>query len=85
MNTSIFIKSSIKSGVVDSVKLANDVQSEINSLNEKGYKIISVTPITSSEFFEKDPTWKLFDKANYAVTFSYTSGIIIVAELMKGS
>lgn len=85
MNTSIFIKSSVNNGLVDSVKLANDVQNEINSLNEKGYKIISITPITTSEYFEKNPTWKLLDKANYAVTFSFTSGIIILAELMKGN
>jgi hypothetical protein len=85
MNTSIFVKSAVNNGLVDSVKLANDVQIEINSLNEKGYKIISTTPITTSEYFEKNPTWKIFDKANFSVTFSYTSGIIIVAELLKGN
>lgn len=84
MNKTIFVQAypqdEIK-GMIDGIRLSNDIQANVERLNQDGYKVLNITPITSGTYFEKNPTWKLLDKANYAVGYSYTEGVIILAEI----
>lgn len=81
MVISIFIQANIieeKSGIlgssgtirVDSRKLNDDLQLKLLELDEDGYKIISITPITSGQY-----VWN-----SNGVGFSYTDGLIVVAQ-----
>ncbi len=73
---------------IDIVRLNEDINQEVERLNNSGYEIISITPITSGEYKYdyKAPTINAGSRASYGwgYGFSYTSGVIITAKKING-
>ena len=72
---------------IDITRLNNDVNIEIENLNNQGYEIISITPITSGQYkydFEA-PIVNARDLPSYGwgYGFSYTCGVIVIAKKTK--
>ena len=64
--------------VINGVELARDVGTAVTRLNNDGYKVVSVTPVTSGNYDHG-----LRSNGGYGYGYSYTEGIIIVAERIK--
>lgn len=58
---------------IDTEQLNNDLQAEITKLNNDGYKITSITPVTSGNDSYRNGV-------GYGYGYSYTEGLIILAE-----
>lgn len=74
----------ISDKTIDIVRLNEDINQEITNLNNSGYEVISITPITSGEYkydYEA-PTVNAQFRPSYGwgYGFSYTNGVIITAK-----
>lgn len=58
---------------IDAEKLNNDLQLEVSQLNADGYKVLSITPITSGND-------NFRNGVGYGYGYGYTDGLIILAE-----
>lgn len=56
---------------IDGKRFQQDVQQAVDSLNEEGFEVISLTPIESGAY-----NWSA---EGYSYGYSYTEGIIILA------
>ncbi len=72
---------------IDSERLNNDLQQAISSLNQQGYKVIQITPVTSGDFAFKDHFSDphllgngVSTEGGYGYGFSYTDSLIVLAE-----
>jgi hypothetical protein len=69
---------------IDIVRLNLDINNEIEKLNNSGYEVISITPITSGEYkydYSVLTSYKIGYGWGYG--FSYTSGVIITAKKLN--
>ncbi|WP_180146328.1 hypothetical protein [Desulfoluna butyratoxydans] len=70
---------------IDSERLANDLSEAISTLNQEGYGIVSVTPITSGSYDFKYRTKSGGNQDNgyggygYGYGYSFTSSLIVTA------
>lgn len=74
----------ISDKTIDIVRLNEDINREIIELNNSGYEVVSITPITSGEYkydYEA-PMINARDRPSYGwgYGFSYTCGVIIMAK-----
>jgi hypothetical protein len=65
---------------VDDARLAEDMANEIAALNEEGYEIVAVVPITSG--YHHGSAEIVTGTYGYGYGYSYTSGVILVAKEM---
>ncbi|MGS0682116.1 hypothetical protein ACVBIL_13225 [Shewanella sp. 125m-7] len=72
---------------IDSERLNNDLQLAIETLNNDGYKVVQITPVTSGDFAFRDhfsdPHFLgngVSTEGGYGYGFSYTDSLIILAE-----
>ena len=67
---------------VDGERLAQDIERAVNELNESGYEVVSLTPITSGDYnwaFRTADSPKKSWGYGYGYGFSYTEGMTIIA------
>jgi len=66
---------------IDGEKLASDIAQAIAQLNEEGYEVVAVTPVTSGEYDYKYEA-KSFNQGGwgygYGYGYSYTEGVTII-------
>jgi hypothetical protein len=70
---------------VDGERLSVDISNAVAKLNEEGYEVVSVTPLTSGEYNYK---WELHTGGvnlggggyGYGYGYSYTEGVTIIAK-----
>lgn len=67
---------------VDGVRLAKDMDTAVARLSSEGYRVVSVTPVTSGNY-DHDNFGGIGRDGGYGYGYSYTEGIIIVAERIK--
>ncbi|WOT04432.1 hypothetical protein [Shewanella youngdeokensis] len=72
---------------VDSERLNNDLQQAIAQLNDDGYQVVQITPITSGDFQFSDHSTdphllgsSVSTAGGYGYGFSYTDSLVILAE-----
>jgi len=73
LNKVVFISAQFKShgsSEIDGERLTSELRVEIQQLNNNGYEIVSITPVTSGKYNYQQ--W-------FSYGYSYTEGIIIVA------
>ncbi|WP_217704558.1 hypothetical protein [Pseudoalteromonas sp. McH1-7] len=65
---------------IDGYQLQEDLQVAINDLNNDGFEVVSVSPITSGNYnWEKGPQGNI-GGYGYGYGYSYTEGMLIVAK-----
>lgn len=75
---------------IDGELLAEEVRAALLALNEQGYEAVSVTAITSGQFsprydrHRRDRTMARNAMRRIGYGFSYTEGVLIVAEKRRG-
>ena len=70
---------------IDGERLANDIAEAVSRLNDEGFEVVSLTPITSGEYKYQ---WNQQDGGDnwggsgygYGYGYSYTEGVTIVAK-----
>ena len=70
---------------IDGERLANDIAEAVSRLNDEGFEVVSLTPITSGEY---NYQWNQQDGGDnwggsgygYGYGYSYTEGVTIVAK-----
>lgn len=72
--------------IIDSERLSNDLNKVVSQLNDEGFEVISITPITSGNYnydhnfssggFESNG----YGGYGYGYGYSYTSSLIVVAK-----
>lgn len=70
---------------IDGERLANDIAEAVSTLNNEGYEVVSITPITSGEY---NYEWAQQKGGHnwggsgygYGYGYSYTEGVTIVAK-----
>ncbi|GIU33526.1 hypothetical protein L2719_07970 [Shewanella schlegeliana] len=74
---------------IDSDRLNADLQQALETLNQDGYKVVQITPVTSGDFAFKDHFSDphllgngVTTEGGYGYGFSYTDSLIILAELI---
>ena len=72
----VFKKEGMSDSRIDGQRLSEDIAIAINELNNNGYEVIAVTPITSGNHQHH------WDGSNgeYGFGFSYTTGVTIVGK-----
>ena len=72
---------------IDSERLNNELQQAITTLNQQGFKVVQITPVTSGDFAFKehfsDPHLLgngVSTEGGYGYGFSYTDSLIVLAE-----
>jgi hypothetical protein len=70
---------------IDGGCLAEDMQSAIRNLNDEGYEVVSITPVSSGKYEYKWAQQKGSSNCGgsgfgYGYGFSYTEGLTIVAK-----
>jgi hypothetical protein len=68
---------------VDSQRLAEDLSSAVKTLNDEGYEVVSVTPVTSGAYEYKKGTFWGEGEGGYAYGYgySYTNSLIVTARV----
>jgi len=66
---------------IDGTKLNKNLNKEIKQLNDDGYEVISITPISSGNYnyHQIQPEEKNAVEYGFAYGYSYTEGMIILA------
>ncbi len=65
---------------IDIDRLAEDVESAVASLNEEGYEVVAITPITSAHYDASySPSGDLLGGYGY----SFTDAVLITARRMR--
>ena len=70
---------------IDGERLANDIAEAVSTLNNEGYEVVSITPITSGEYNYEWAQQKGGQNwggsgYGYGYGYSYTEGVTIVAK-----
>ncbi|MEZ7279808.1 hypothetical protein [Pseudoalteromonas sp. 68 DY56-GL68] len=71
---------------IDTVRLANDLEYEVGKLNNEGYEVVSVTPITSGTYaYKYDVSSGGRDNHGYGgygygYGYSFTASLIVTAK-----
>ncbi|GAL33121.1 hypothetical protein JCM19240_6553 [Vibrio maritimus] len=75
---------------MDSVRLAEDLQKAVATLNHDGFEVVSITPITSGDYDYKaileagGRGENGYGGYGYGYGFSYTQGLIVTAKRIQG-
>lgn len=70
---------------IDNERLARDLEETVSGLNDQGYEVVSVTPVTSGSYnFKYDARsggfeGKGYGGYGYGYGYSYTSSLIVTA------
>ncbi len=72
---------------IDGVQLAQDIDNVVRELNNKGYEVVSITPITSGNYERgyrpigsaKQNNFE-YGGYGYGFGFSYTEGVVILGK-----
>lgn len=81
-----WIQTGISDREIDSGRLARDLQATVSMLNEEGYEVLTVTPVTSGAY---DWNYDVSSGGNdyngyggygYGYGYSYTDSLIVVAK-----
>ncbi|MBY6198937.1 hypothetical protein [Vibrio hangzhouensis] len=81
----VWTKTGYSKSVVDSVRLTEDLQKAVETLNQDGFEVISITPITSGDYDFKallEPGGRGdngYGGYGYGYGYSYTQGLIVTA------
>ncbi len=78
MNKVVYVPAFFRNGsdsIIDDEALAENVRESIEELNQEGYEVLSVTPVTSAEY-KSGGEYNL----SYGYGYSYTSSLIIIAK-----
>ncbi|MEK6234266.1 MAG: hypothetical protein N2C14_06115 [Planctomycetales bacterium] len=75
MNKVLYVSAAQKDGRVDGASLAQAVQERIAHLNQEGFEVIAVTPITSAPVVTHQ---RYFQQSS--VSIPHTEGILITAK-----
>ena len=76
MNKTVLVKINLENNrESDLIQAYDKVNNIIHEHNELGYKVVSVTPLTASDYSYDDA-----DSKSYGYGYSFTNGIIIVFE-----
>ena len=79
MNKTVLVKINLENNKeADLTEAYDKVYNIIQKHNELGYKVVSVTPLTASDYTYDDA-----DSKSYGYGYSFTNGIIIVFEKIK--
>ena len=70
---------------IDAERLSNDISVAVESLNNNGYEIVTIAPITSGEYNykwnEQEGGYNLGGSGyGYGYGYSYTEGVTIIAK-----
>ncbi len=70
---------------IDGKRLANDIANAVSELNNEGFEVVSITPITSGEYnynFAQQKGSQNWGGSGYGYGYgySYTEGVTIVAK-----
>lgn len=71
---------------IDSARLTQDLEATITTLNEEGYEVVSITPITSGAYsWEYNMSSGGYDNKGYGgygygYGYSYTDSLILIAK-----
>lgn len=80
-----WVRTGWSDSIVDGERLAEDLATTISKLNEEGYQILSVVPITSGAYNYNDQDVSKLNldnaylKAGYGYGYSFTSGLMVTA------
>ncbi|USD59189.1 hypothetical protein J4N45_11685 [Vibrio sp. SCSIO 43140] len=87
----VWRKAGYSKSVVDSVRLAEDLQKAVETLNHDGYEVVAITPITSGDYDYKalleagGRGENGYGGYGYGYGFSYTQGLIVTAKRIRTS
>lgn len=65
---------------VDGKRLAEDLSSAVRSLNQEGFEVVSVTPISSGTYGYDGAVPFIEGEDGYGYGYSYTSSLIVTAK-----
>lgn len=81
-----WVQTGLSDREIDSDRLAQDLESAVTNLNNKGYEVVSVTPITSGAYNFKyrmnsgGYEGKGYGGYGYGYGYSYTDSLIVTAK-----
>ncbi len=71
-----WVKTGISDCRIDSLRLSKDLANAIETLNNDGYEVVTVTPITSGTY---DKGIFMIGDGSYGYGYSYTNSLIVTA------
>lgn len=69
-----WVQTGVSNSLIDGERLAKDVESGVKQLNDEGYEVQSVLPVTSGDYW-----WNREVNLSYGYGYSFTEGVIIIA------
>ena len=73
-----FKQTGVSDSQVDGPKLAEEINVEVQALNEQGFEVIGITPITSGRYhWQRTSTQS--SGWGYGYGYGYTEGVVILA------
>lgn len=70
--------------LVDAERLSQDIAAAVQALNDEGYEVQSVTPVTSGkyDFAPIHGSGSVFESGGYGYGYSFTQGVTIIGRRM---